>query len=142
MSIKAGAILHDANGFVVDRIQSAGPGNLNIPEEKIYELGNWQTIATVRDIPDLSFDLESFDTTCEFEALLLNINPNDLTASQALDFQDHVPLDIISPFKSRRNAFDIVKGLAVPYLTLERATYRFGLRQNAAQQFTLRGDSI
>lgn len=142
MSIKAGAILHDANGFVVDRIQSAGPGNLNIPEEKIYELGNWKTIATVRDIPDLSFDLESFDTTCEFEALLLGLDPTSLSAGQALDFQDHIPIDIISPFKSRRNAFDIVKGIAVPYLTLERATYRFGLRQNATQQFTLRGDSI
>jgi hypothetical protein len=142
LSIKAGAILHDANGYVVDRIQSAGPGSLNIPEEKIYELGNWQTIATVRDIPDLSFDLESFDVSCEFEAILLGLDPTGLSAGQALDLQEHIPIDVISPFKSRRNAFDIVKGLAVPYLTLERATYRYGLRQNAAQQFTLRGDSI
>lgn len=142
MSIKAGAILHDANGFVIDRIQSAGPGTLNIPEEKIYELGNWKTIATVRDIPDLSFDLESFDVSCEFEAVLLGIDPTTLSANQELDLQAHIPIDIISPFKSRRNAFDIVKGLAVPYLTLERATYRYGLRQNATQQFTLKGDSI
>lgn len=38
MSIKAGAIIHDANGFVIDRIQSAGPGTLNIPEEKSMSL--------------------------------------------------------------------------------------------------------
>ena len=31
MAIKAGQILHDVNGFVIDRIQSAGVGNVNIP---------------------------------------------------------------------------------------------------------------
>jgi hypothetical protein len=151
VAIKAGSILHDINGYVIDRIQSGGPGNLNIPEEKIYELGNWNSVATVRDIPDLSFDLESFDMTTEFECILTNKAPgafphpddNSFAAgSNAIDFADHVPIDVISPFKSRRNKFDIVKGLAVPYLTLERASYRFGLRQNAAQSFSLRGDSI
>jgi hypothetical protein len=156
MAIKAGAILTDVNGFVVDRIQSGGPGNLNIPEEKIYELGNWNTVATIRDIPDLSFDLESFDVFSEFEALLIGragaAAPGDAAASPAqlsgevgsneIDFQDHVPIDVISPFKSRRNAYNIVKGVAIPYLTLENATYRFGIGQNATQSFTLRGDSI
>lgn len=156
MSIKAGAILHDVNGFVIDRIQTAGPGNLNIPEEKVRELGNWETIATVRDIPDLSFDLETFDVTCEFESLLIGKQDGAADAgdaavgdqlsgqvgSNAVDFRNAVPIDVISPFKSRKNQFDIVRGVAVPYLTLERATYRYGLRQNAAQQFSLRGDSI
>ena len=53
MSIRGSQILHDVNGYVVDRIQTAGPGALNIPEEKVYELGNFETLATVRDIPDL-----------------------------------------------------------------------------------------
>ena len=145
MAIKAGSILTDVNGFVVDRIQSGGPGNLNIPEERIYELGNWQTVSIVRDIPDLSFDLESFDVTTEFEALLVNENPSTFSStvgSNSIDFNDHVPIDVISPFKSKRNAYNIVKGVAIPYLTLENATYRFGIGQNAAQSFTLRGDSI
>lgn len=155
MAIKAGAILTDVNGFVVDRIQTGGPGSLNIPEEKIYELGNWQTVATVRDIPDLSFDLESFDVFSEFEALLLGkagaATPGSAAAgnqlsgaigSNEIDFQDHVPIDVISPFKSRRNQYNIVKGVAIPYLTLENATYRYGIGQNATQSFTLRGDSI
>jgi hypothetical protein len=151
VAIKAGAILHDINGFVIDRIQSGGPGNLNIPEEKIYELGNWNSVATVRDIPDLSFDLESFDVTCELECILTNEDPTTFPHSDdggftegdnEIDFANHIPIDVISPFKSRRNQYNIVKGLAVPYLTLERASYRFGLRQNAAQSFTFRGDSI
>lgn len=145
MAIKAGQILHDINGYVIDRIQSAGPGNLNIPQEKIYELGNYNTVATIYDIPDLSFDLESFDMTTEFECVLTGEDPltfSSTVGSNEIDFADAVPIDVVSPFKSRKGAYDIVKGIAVPYLTLERVTYRFGLRQNAAQTFTLRGDSI
>lgn len=155
MAIKAGAILTDVNGFVVDRIQSGGPGNLNIPEEKIYELGNWNTVATIRDIPDLTFDLESFDVFSEFEALLIGKSgaaaPGDaavggqlsgVVGSNEIDFQSHVPIDVISPFKSRRNAYNIVKGVAIPYLTLESAGYTFGIGQNASQRFSLKGDSI
>lgn len=153
MSIKAGAILFDANGFVIDRIQSGGPGSLNIPEEKIYEVGNWQSVGTVYDIPDLSFDLESFDASCEFEAILLGeikgssgqTNANAFSSTigtNEIDFQDACPIDVVSPFKSQRNAYNIINGVAVPYLTLERASYRFGVGQNASQQFTLKGDSI
>ena len=142
MSIRGSQILHDVNGYVVDRIQTAGPGALNIPEEKVYELGNFETLATVRDIPDLTFSLQSFDVSCEFEALLVGKAPGSLVANEMIDFSQHVPIDVISPFKSRRGDFDIVKGVAVPYLTLERASYTYGLRQNASQEFTLKGDSI
>lgn len=140
MAIKAGQILHDVNGFVVDRIQTAGMGNLNIPEEKIYELGNYQTVATVRDIPDLSFDIESLDVSTEIESLLTD--QSTATPGSEFDFLDAKPMDVISPFKAGTGLFNIVKGLAIPFLTLESVTYRFGMRQNATEQFTLRGDSI
>ena len=142
MAIKAGQFLHDAEGFVIDRIQSAGVGNLNIPEEKIKELGNFQTVATVRDTPDLSFDLESFDVSTEFEALLVGLDPTAVTSGTEIDFGDTQPLDIISPFKSGNNAYNIIRGIAVPYLNLERCQYRFGVGQNSTQNFTLRGDSV
>ena len=61
MAIKRRQFLTSANGKDFARIQQGGPGALNIPEEKIYELGNFQSVATVRDIPDLSFDVESVD---------------------------------------------------------------------------------
>ena len=142
MAIKSGQILHDANGFVFDRIQSAGVGNVNIPEEKIYELGNYQTVATVRDIPDLSFDMESFDVSTEVEAVLTGVDPGTVTSGQEFDFADVKPLDVLSPFKAGAGDFTIVKGIAIPYLNLENATYRFGVGQNSTQSFTLRGDSI
>jgi hypothetical protein len=142
MAIKAGQILHDANGFVIDRIQSAGVGNVNIPLERIYELGNYQTVATIRDIPDLSFELESLDVVPEIEAILVGEDPSAAVDGDEYDFGSYAPLDILSPFKSGNGNFDIVRGVALPYLTLEQVTYRFGVRQNATQSFTLRGDSI
>ena len=37
-----------------------GPNTLNIPPEKIYELGNWNSVATIKDIPEISFNLEGY----------------------------------------------------------------------------------
>lgn len=71
MAIKGGAIITHANGStVIDRIQDAGPGQVNIPTEKINELGNYKSVATVRDTPDLTFSYTSFDVTTETEAAL------------------------------------------------------------------------
>ena len=141
MAIKAGQILHDANGFTVDRIQTGGVSSLNIPEEKIYELGNYETVATVRDIADLTFDVESLDVSTEIEALILGKDPTTIVNGQALDFAEALPMDVVSPFKAS-GAFNIVKGIAIPYLTLESATYRFGVRQNSTQSFSFKGDSV
>lgn len=136
------------NQFIVDRIQTAG-ANLNVPEERVYELGNFQSVAVVRDVPDLTFTLECLDVSCEVEALLTgSTDPSgDLFGTDGLtgtvySLADNKPVDIISPFKSAQGAYDIVKGVAVPQLSLESASYRYGLRQNASESFTLRGDSI
>ena len=142
MSIKAAQILFDNDGYVINRIQSAGPGNVNIPEETVYEVGNYESVGITRDIPDLSFDVEALSVNCELEAILTGVAPGSLSANQEIDLSDVVPIDIISPFKSGNGAFNIVRGIAIPELLLERASYRFGLRANATQQFTLRGDTI
>jgi hypothetical protein len=142
VAIKAGQILHDAQGFVVDRIQTGGVTNLNIPEEKIYELGNFKTVAITRDIPDLSFDVESLDVTPKIEALTEGLDPTATVAGDEFDFGLSKPLDIISPFRSAQQAFDIVRGIIIPSLNLETVVYRFGMRQNAGKTFTYRGDSV
>ncbi len=142
MAIKAGQILHDVHGFVIDRIQTGGVSSLNIPEEKIYELGNYQTVATIRDIPDLTFEVESLDVSTEMEALIHGKDPTTEVSGAAYSFALAMPLDVVSPFKSGNGAFDIVKGVAIPNVTLESVAYRFGLRANATQTFTFKGDSI
>jgi hypothetical protein len=141
MAIKAGQIVHAGNGVaVIDRIQTGGPGQLNIPTEKIYELGNYKSVATVRDTPDLTFTAESFDVSNEFEALLTGqpaAGPIDLATSR--------PVDIASQFKAGLTAADptlVTGSVALPFLYLEQMSYRFGLRDNATMSATLRGDTI
>lgn len=144
MAIKAGQILHVGNdSVVIDRIQTAGPGNLNIPTEKIYELGNYKSVATIRDVPDLTFTMESLDTTTEIEALLLN-NPTYVPAD-GYDLSLAKPLELASQFKSGKDAaspFAVVDSVGLPFLVVESVGYRFGLRDNARQTVSLRGDSI
>ena len=216
MAIKSGQVVHAGNGVtVIDRIQSAGPGQLNIPTEKIYEVGNYKSVATIRDTPDLSFSMESYDVSTEVEAMLTRAASSrvlgkldwDDTASSltgpagtfkpadagrdielvlpsgtvvvaeiltvtddeevklttaltggadisgigariignGIELNRSMPLDIGSQFKAGEKAsdpFSVVKGIGLPFLVLEQMSYRFGLRDNATQSATLRGDSI
>lgn len=142
MAIRAGQILHVSGGFVIDRIQTGGAGQLNIPQEKVYELGNYQSVGIVRDVPDLTFSLECLETDTEMEALLTGADPTAGVAGTKYELSKNVPLDIISPWKSPYGDFEAVRGVAVPGLVLESASYRYGLRENAGETFSLRGDSI
>lgn len=142
MAIKAGQILHDAYGFVIDRIQTGGVSGLNLPEEKVYELGNFEAVTTIRDNPDLTFGLESFDVSTEIEALLTGTDPTMVTSGDMFDLSACVPMDVISPLKDNWKIFTASQGIIIPYLYLESSTYRFELRGNAAQNHTLRGDAI
>lgn len=142
MAIKGGQIIHAGNGVtVVDRVQTGGPGQVNIPTEKIYELGNYKSVATVRDTPDLTFSLESFDVSTEVEELLTGGED----PATGIDLAKAVPVDFASQFKAGINAADpfaVVSSVALPFLYLEQMSYRFGLRDNATQSASLRGDTI
>lgn len=145
MAVKSGELLHLGNTILVDRAQTAGPGTINIPTEKIYELGNYESIATVRDIPDLSFNLESLDVSAEMECMLLGVDFPSAAQGTALPLANCLPMDIASLFKRGRtdaNPFDVAASVAIPYLTCESISYRFGLGQSAAQTVNLKGDSI
>ena len=142
MAIKSGNFIHSVHGDIIDRIQTGGVSSLNISEEKVYELGNYQSVSVVRDTPDLSFDVESLDVSTEFEAIIIGEDPGTVVDGQEIDFVNAVPINVISPFKAGGTSFATVRGIAVPYLTLERVSYRFALRQNSTQSFTFRGDSV
>lgn len=158
MAIKAGQILHVANQFVVDRLQTGGAGNLNIPTEKIYELGNRQSVAVVRDVPDLTFTMDALDVSTEIEAILTGKNGDggalsdptpdafglDGTSGTKYDLASYKPIDVVSPWRTSNDGanWDAVRGVAIPNLSLESVSYRYGLRDNAGESFSLRGDSI
>ena len=145
MTIKSGKILTIGNAFLVDRLQTSGPGNLNIPTEKIYETGNELAVATLRDVPDLTYDMESFDVSIETESMLTGIPVADwpsLPDGTVIDLGDAKPIDIISPYKAAGTSKTTVRGVAIPQLTLENTTYRFGVGASATQTYTLRGDAV
>lgn len=145
MAVKGGDLIHVGNQVLMDRAQTAGPGQVNIPQDKIYELGNYQAVGTVFDIPDLSFPLESFDASAELEAMLVGKNFATDVAGTEYDINTCLPIDVASQFKKGKTSsspFEIEVGVAVPYLTLESLSYKFGLQENASQSISLKGDSI
>ena len=141
MAIKGGQILHVfGNNFVIDRIQSAGVTGININEERLEELGNYQAIGTVRDIPDLTFEVESTDVTTEIESVLsggTNVEAPGFVFDPAL----FKPIDVLSPYKAS-GLYDIIGGVIVPFLTPESVTYNFSLTDSATINVGMRGDSI
>lgn len=151
MAIKSGQILYTAEGFLIDRIQNGGVSSINLSPERVYELGNYQTLTTLRDVPDLSFDVESYDTSTKMESLLLNLDPTTAisgtggatpVAGTEYDFSLAKPMSILSPFRSAQNYFNTVNGVIVPHLFLDTVTYRFGVKAMASQSYTFKGDSI
>lgn len=136
-AIKGGQILHFGNTTLIERLQTAGPG-LNVPKERVYELGNYLSVAISHDTPDITFTMESWDVTTDVEELLTG-------DSGTIDMSACRPIDIASQFKAGKglsNEFVVVESVALPFLTVESCSYRFGAKENAAQTFTLRGDSI
>jgi hypothetical protein len=162
VAIKAGSLIHIANQVLVHRAQTAGPGTVTINRNKIYELGNYNSVGTDDDLPDLSFSLESFDTTAEIEALLTGAIPptaggaatayGALAAGTGFKLAKAVPQDVASVFKPGQTAnkagvpgggaYDTIGSVAMPYLTLESFSYNFGLADSASQTATLRGDTL
>lgn len=142
MALQGGALIHTANADVlVERLQTAGPGTVNIATEQIFELGNYQSVATIREVPDISFTLESLDVSTDFEALLTDTDPDSEVFDLATATAMHIVTQI-KPGKKQADPFTVAKSVILPYLAPESISYRFGLRDNATQTATLRGDAI
>jgi hypothetical protein len=139
VAIKAGKFVTLADTILVSRLQTTGPGNLGIPEEKIYEVGNQETVATLRDVPDLTWDMESWDMTTALEERLLGLTSSPVDGYE-FDFNDSRPIDVVGLFKG--GAFTSERGIGVPYLNLDSLSYRFAVGQSSSETATLRGDSI
>ena len=143
MAIKGGQILHTANGFLVDRIQTAGVSSLNINEERIEELGNYLAIGTIRDIPDLSFEVETYDMSTALENILTGRTESFSTPGTELGLvANYSPIDILSPFKAGPAGTEVIKSIAIPALYCESLSYSFSLTDPATVNATLRGDSL
>lgn len=145
MSIKAGSILQVGRNVILDRIQAGGPGQVSIPEEKIRELGNFQTVGTVLDTPDVSYSLDSIDASCELEALLIGRSAANDADGQEYNLALCKPIDVLGQFKPDKTAaspFAVVGCAIAPYLMPESLEYRFGITENGSITGSMRGDAI
>lgn len=145
MAIKGGDLLHVGESVLIERAQNAGPGQVNLSPEKVYELGNYQGIATIYDIPDLSFSVQSLDASAALESLLTGQTFSGMADGTLLDPSQAFCIDVLSEFKRGRNdanAFDVEAAVVLPYLALESLAYKFGLSAKAEQTATLKGDAI
>lgn len=61
-------------------------------------LGNYESVATIRDIPDLAFSFDSLDVSAEIACRLLGVDVDTKADGTEL------PLDIASLFKTGRTA--------------------------------------
>lgn len=153
MSVHAGNILHIGGNNIVDRIQSAGLGNVAIPTDTVREVGNREVVDHVTGDPDFTFSLDSFDVSVELEAML----NGKVAASQAsgsgagaadadgtsYDWLDCRAINIVSPWKDplTGSAGSVNAGHIIPGYYPTRIAYRFGVTDNAGVTVDLSGGS-
>jgi hypothetical protein len=154
MSVQAGEILHVAGNNVIDRIQSAGLGNVQVPIERILEVGNRETVDKIPGEPDFTFSMESLDVSVELLAFLSGQVSGSGSASVAESLADGTSFDwldvagravnITSPWKdpATGSAGVVEAGHLIPGYYVTRLAYRYGVTDNASQSVDLSGGAF
>lgn len=152
MSVLAGDILHIGGNNIIDRIQQAGLGNVNLPTETIREVGNREVVDIVPQEPDFTFTLQSFNTSVELMAFLTG-QVGGAASGEApgsadpegteYRFGDCGFVNIPSPWKkgSTGSAGVVEAGFLIPGYYPTGYSLNFGVTDNAQQQATLSGGS-
>lgn len=152
MSVHAGQILHLGGNNVIDRIQSAGLGDVRIPIETIREVGNREVVDKVTGEPDFTFTMESLDVSTELIAFLQGKVGVSASASASApgaedpsgtvyDWLDCEFVNIASPWKDNESgsAGVVEAGHLIPGFYPTRLRYRYGVTDNATQEVELAG---
>lgn len=154
MSINAGTILTLAGNNVIDRLQSAGLGDVNVPVDTIREVGNELVVDKITQDPDFTFTMESLDVSTDMMAWLTGAS-GDAASGHAPGYADPDGteykweettrfLNIVSPWKDPAShaAGDVEAGHIVPGYYPTQISYRFGVTDNATQQVELSGGTF
>lgn len=155
MSVHAGTILHLAGTNVIDRIQSAGLGDVRVPVETIREVGNELVVDKVTTEPEFTFSLESLDTSTELMAWLtgqVGTGTGSGAAPGSADpdgteykWEDTTRfLNVVSPWKdpATGSSGTVLAGHLIPGFYPTQISYRFGVTDNAQQTVELSGGSF
>lgn len=154
MSIRAGSILHLSGNNVIDRIQQAGLGNVNLPIETIREVGNRLVVDKIPQEPDFTFTMQDLDVSTDIMAWLTGAAPGGSASAAApgasdpegteYNWADCVMVNIPSPWKdpASGSAGVIEAGHLVPGYYPTKVSYNFGVTDNANQTVELAGGSF
>lgn len=152
MSVHAGNIIHVGGNNVIDRIQSAGLGDVRVATEVIREVGNTEVVDKVPGDADFTFTLSSFDVSCELEAFLQGrIGGTGSAAAPGASDPDGTVYDwalcqfvnIPSPWKdpATGSAGVVEAGHLIPTYYPTKIDYKFGVSDSATQDVELSGGS-
>lgn len=153
MSVHAGTILHVGGNNVIDRIQSAGLGDVRITNDVIREVGNPAVVDKVPGDPSFTFTIEALDVSTEIEAFITgHIAASTASAGIAAADPDGTEykwgdcefVNVTSPWKdpATGSAGVVTAGHLVPGYYPTRISYRFGVTDNATQTVELAGGSF
>lgn len=155
MSVHAGSIIHVGGNSVIDRIQSAGLGDVRLPIEIIRETGNREIVDKVPGEPDFTFTLESLDTGTDTMAWLTGSVAASLSASAAhpgaadpegteYSWLDCIFVNVPSPWKDpgSGSAGVVEAGHLIPGYYPTRMTQRYGVTDNAQYTVELAGGAF
>lgn len=154
MSIRAGSILHLSGNNVIDRIQQAGLGNVNLPIETIREVGNREVVDKIPQEPDFTFTMQDLDVSTDVMAWLTGAAAGGSASAAApgaadpegtqYNWLDCVMVNIPSPWKdpTTGSAGVIEAGHLVPGYYPTKVSYSFGVTDNASQTVELGGGSF
>lgn len=154
MSILAGSIIHAAGRTVINRIQSAGLGSVNIPIDTIHETGNAFIVDKIVQEPEFTFTMESYDVSVDLEALIHGeVSPGGASAEavgvtdgegKSYDWSNVQPINIISPWKNPTTASAgiVEAGHLLPAYFPKKITYKFGVTADATQTVELDGGAF
>lgn len=153
MSIRAGSIVTVAGRNVVDRLQSAGLGNSQVPIDTIREIGNDLVVDKIPGEPDFSFSMESWDVSTDLMAFLHGKIGNpavgqppgyDDADGTEYRWEDCQFVNITSPWKTDTGAAGghIGAGLIIPGYYPTQIAYRFGVTDYASATVDLAGGSF
>lgn len=154
MSVHAGTIIHVGGNNVIDRVQSAGLGDVKITNDVIREVGNDLIVDKIPTDPDFTFTLNTFDVSTEVEAWLTGGVATGPGSAQAAGFgaadgtaykwSDCGFVNVVSPWKdpATGSAGVVSAGHLVPGYYPTRVQYQFGVSDNASEEFELAGGSF
>ncbi len=153
MSIPAGHIITVGGLNVIDRLQDSGLQNPRVPTEVIRETGNDLVVGKVLTEADFTFQMTSWDVSCDMMALITGKRGAGMGATEgpaAADpngtkykWENCQFINLACPWArdTGSEGGHITSGVLIPAYYPTAVSYKFGVTANAEMAVTLNGAS-